>query len=237
MNRFSTVAATGVALVTLLSGRADAQVRTGSTLQVDAEVTDGAGGEVTSASYSMVTAASQTQVGEAQSANWTLEIGFLPGDPANTPPVLADIPTPQSAPEHFTFTIQLGATDPDAPPQLLTYGMTGAPANATLDPGTGLFSFRPDESQGGTSYPVEFTVDDGEEGVDSQEVTIQVVESDTGEGDVNQDGEVDEFDIAIIALYFALDSTAYENADQDGSGIIGGGDFARVIANWGNVYM
>jgi hypothetical protein len=155
---------------------------------------------------------------------------------SNFEPLLDVISTPQTAPEHFVFEIDLEATDADVPPQTLSYGMTGAPVNATLDTATGLFSFRPDESQGGQSYIVTFTVDDGAEGSDSQDVQIDVTESDTGEGDVDKDGDVDAVDIAIIAFYFGLEAGAYPDADLDQSGFIDGGDFAEVIANWGNHY-
>jgi len=229
MKRLRTIAAAGAVLATLLSGAARAETRTGSTLEIEAEVTDGAGDTVTSASFTLVTAVSQTQVGEAQSTNYTLEIGFLPGDPANTFPVLAFI-GPQSPPEHFIFEIDLEATDPDVPPQMLFFDMLTPPPGATLDAATGLFSFRPDESQGGDSYTVTFTVDDGEGGFDSLAVQIDVIESGTGEGDVDQDGDVDAIDIGWIALYFAQPADAYPNADLDENGTIGGGAVCQASA-------
>ena len=112
----------------------------------------------------------------------------------------------------------------------------GAPLGATLDTATGVFSFRPDETQGVGSFTVTFTVDDGAGGTDSQEVQIDVAESDTGEGDVDQDGDVDAADIATVALYFGQPAGVWPEADVDGNGTIGGGDFAMVIMNWGNRY-
>jgi hypothetical protein len=165
---------------------------------------------------------------------WAMEEPFTI-DP-NTDPVLTPVSSPQAAAEHFVFEIDLEATDADLPPQVLTFGMLNAPPGATLDPATGLFSFTPDETQGGQSYTVTFTVDDCAGGSDSQDVQIDVTESDTGEGDVDKDGDVDAVDIAIIAFHFGLGAGACPDADLDDSGTIGGGDFARVIANWGNHY-
>ena len=52
------------------------------------------------------------------------------------------------------------ATDPDVPPQTLTFSLTSGPTNATIDPITGVFSFRPLVSQAGATYPITVTVAD-----------------------------------------------------------------------------
>ncbi|MHC4250911.1 MAG: hypothetical protein ACYS9X_17425 [Planctomycetota bacterium] len=86
MRRLRTVAAAGVALAALLCCTARAETRTGSTMQIDAEVTDGAGDVVTSTSYSMAFSVSQTQVGEVKNATYKLDIGFIAAAPPNTGP-------------------------------------------------------------------------------------------------------------------------------------------------------
>jgi hypothetical protein len=86
MKRPAIIAALGFVVTALLCCTARAQTRTGSTMEIDAEVTDGAGDVVTSASYSMVTSVSQTQVGHVASASFKLDIGFIAAAPPNTGP-------------------------------------------------------------------------------------------------------------------------------------------------------
>ncbi len=73
-----------------------------------------------------------------------------------------------------TLQFLLDATDPDLPEQDLTFTMSGAPTNATLDGAE--FTWTPDASQSGTTNVVTFTVTDN--GVppmsSSQNVTIVV---------------------------------------------------------------
>ena len=46
------------------------------------------------------------------------------------------------------------------PPQALTFSLTSGPTNATIDPSTGAFSFRPLVSQAGATCPITVTVTD-----------------------------------------------------------------------------
>ena len=102
-------------------------------------------------------------------------------NPVNDPPVLAPVgarQTDEFTPLSFTAT----ATDVDLPPQTLTYSISGAPANATFDTATGLFSWTPEAGQAGTdgvSYTVTVTVtDDGvapDNQSDSETFTITLV--------------------------------------------------------------
>ncbi|HVM48302.1 MAG TPA: pectinesterase family protein [Candidatus Acidoferrum sp.] len=69
---------------------------------------------------------------------------------SNTAPLLNAIPD-QTVNVGVVVNVAPVATDPDVPPQTLTFSLTSAPANATVDPVTGAFSFRPLTSQAGTS--------------------------------------------------------------------------------------
>lgn len=80
----------------------------------------------------------------------------------NNPPVLSPIGNKEIFEMSATsFTIE--ATDPDSPPQVLTYTMTlGNPAatGAVFNPSTRTFTWTPIEVQGPGSYPVTFRVCD-----------------------------------------------------------------------------
>jgi hypothetical protein len=77
----------------------------------------------------------------------------------NHPPVLAPIGN-QTVDEGTTLAIQASATDPD-PGQTLTYSLgPGAPSGATIDPGSGAFSWTPDPYRGAGSYSITITVTD-----------------------------------------------------------------------------
>src|SRR5262249_21398225 len=59
-----------------------------------------------------------------------------------------------------SFTVE--ATDPDVPPNNLTYRLTDAPAGATLDPVSGSFEWTPTPSQTNSTNVITVTVtDDG----------------------------------------------------------------------------
>lgn len=80
----------------------------------------------------------------------------------NTRPVLSEMPS-GSITEGVTFTFPVLASDLDAPAQRLTYALgLGAPADASLDPITGVFSWTPAEEQGPGLYAIVLSVtDDG----------------------------------------------------------------------------
>ncbi len=70
------------------------------------------------------------------------------------PPVLAPIPD-RTVAEHATLIFRASATDADLPAQSLVYTLAaGAPAGARITPGGGVFSWTPDESQGGRTYTI-----------------------------------------------------------------------------------
>jgi hypothetical protein len=63
--------------------------------------------------------------------------------PANHPPVVALMPD-QTIYLGQTLTFTIFASDPDAPPEKLTFSLDNAlPAGATINPATGLFSWTP----------------------------------------------------------------------------------------------
>jgi PKD domain-containing protein/putative Ig domain-containing protein/parallel beta helix pectate lyase-like protein/Big-like domain-containing protein len=78
----------------------------------------------------------------------------------NTAPVLASIGS-KVIDESRTLTFTVSATDADLPLNALTYGLApGAPAGATIDSATGLFTWTPTEVQGPGSYAATFVVSD-----------------------------------------------------------------------------
>jgi hypothetical protein len=95
----------------------------------------------------------------------------------NQAPVLDPIENatiPELAPYSFTA----AATDPDLPPQTLTFSLTGAPEGAMIDPATGVFTWTPTEAQGPGTYTFTVQVCDSFEppACASQEVTLTVTE-------------------------------------------------------------
>jgi len=95
----------------------------------------------------------------------------------NVAPVLASIGN-HTINEEEPFTLTASATDHDIPANALTYSLIGAPAGASIDPATGIFSWTPSEAQGPGSFT--FTVqvtDDGNPPMsDSETITIIVNE-------------------------------------------------------------
>ena len=65
----------------------------------------------------------------------------------NVRPVLAAIPD-QTNDEMTVFSYLATATDDDRPAQTLTYSLTNSPANASINPVTGLITWTPTEAQG-----------------------------------------------------------------------------------------
>src|SRR4029453_19357791 len=80
----------------------------------------------------------------------------------NTAPVLAAIAN-QTVNEGATLSFTVTATDPDLPVNDLTYALEpGAPAGASINATTGLFTWTPNEAQGPSSFVINVRViDDG----------------------------------------------------------------------------
>ncbi|HVU27599.1 MAG TPA: glycosyl hydrolase [Verrucomicrobiae bacterium] len=77
----------------------------------------------------------------------------------NNPPVLAAIPN-QTILAGRTLQITNSASDPDVPPQLLTYSLLNAPAGATIDTNSGVFTWRPAIAQSPSTQTVTVVVSD-----------------------------------------------------------------------------
>jgi uncharacterized protein (UPF0179 family) len=90
----------------------------------------------------------------------------------NAAPVLAPI-GPKSVNEQVLLSFTATATDPDLPPNGLTFTLSGAPAGASITP-AGLFTWTPTEAQGPGSYPVTIRVTDNGVPVESVEETITI---------------------------------------------------------------
>lgn len=79
---------------------------------------------------------------------------------SNQPPVLDPIGA-KVVDELTTLVFTATATDPDVPGQALTFSLgPGAPAGASIDPLTGMFTWTPTEAQGPGIYPVKVIVTD-----------------------------------------------------------------------------
>ncbi len=94
--------------------------------------------------------------GQDSTTNWfTITVNTV-----NRPPVLASIP-PQTVTEGQLLTFTATATDPDVPPQKLTFTLGGnAPAGATIDPVSGVFRWTPPIGLGGSTQSVTVVVTD-----------------------------------------------------------------------------
>ena len=78
----------------------------------------------------------------------------------NLPPVIASIP-PKTVDEEATLTFTATATDPDIPANTLSFSLEDAPAGATIDSETGVFSWTPDNTMGTQDYTFKVCVSDG----------------------------------------------------------------------------
>jgi len=94
--------------------------------------------------------------------------------PLNTPPVLSPIGD-KTVDEMTTLSFTATATDPDVPPQTLTFSLgPGAPSGASITSG-GFFTWTPTEDQGPSSYIIRIIVSDGI-AQDYEDITVTVNE-------------------------------------------------------------
>ena len=92
----------------------------------------------------------------------------------NNAPVLAPILS-RNINEGSTLTVTNSATDPDNPPQLLTFSLgANAPAGMTIDPASGLISWTPTEAQGPGNYSITVRVTDNGTPLQSDAKTFSV---------------------------------------------------------------
>jgi autotransporter-associated beta strand protein len=92
--------------------------------------------------------------GSVTSSTATLTVG-------NTAPVFTPV-SDQTVNVGVTVNVTNVATDPDVPPQTLTYSLLSGPGNAGFDTGTGVFTWRPEVTQAdSTNIIVVVATDDG----------------------------------------------------------------------------
>ncbi len=91
----------------------------------------------------------------------------------NTLPTLRDVAN-QSTQVGVPWSLQLIASDVDAPPQTLTFQLTKAPEGMTIDPASGKISWTPKASQTLQTFPVTGTVADGQGGSATRDFSIAV---------------------------------------------------------------
>ncbi len=106
-------------------------------------------------------AANETQLSATNSFSITV-------NEVNLPPVLT-VPANQALDELIAWNAAAMATDPDLPPNVLTFALVSAPEGLSLDPVTGAISWTPGETQGPGEHIIEVQVSDN--GIPSLSVT------------------------------------------------------------------
>jgi hypothetical protein len=87
----------------------------------------------------------------------SMSIVTFAGTATNIAPIVTPIPN-QTVNAGVTVQVTNKASDVFTPPQTLTHGLLNAPATATLDPSTGIFSWRPPVSSANTTNIVSIAV-------------------------------------------------------------------------------
>jgi hypothetical protein len=91
----------------------------------------------------------------------------------NKAPVVAAIPD-QTVDEETALGFTASATDPDVPANSLAFSLSGAPAGASINPATGVFSWTPTEAQGPGVYTFQVRATDDGSPVLFGETTVKV---------------------------------------------------------------
>ena len=171
----------------------------------------------------------------------------------NVAPVLGGIGD-QAIDELLELTFTATANDADLPANTLTYSLdAGAPAGASIDPASGVFSWTPTEAQGPGDYSITVRVtDDGTPALDDSEtITVTVNEPNVapvlgiiGNQEIDEQTELaftvtaTDADLSANALTFSLDAGAPAGASIDpGSGVFrwtpseaqGSGDYSITV--------
>ncbi len=92
----------------------------------------------------------------------------------NSAPVLDPIGS-KSVAEGELLIFTATAVDSDIPTNTLTYSLVGAPAGASIDPATGVFTWTPTTTQGPVTYTFDVVVSDGTFS-DSENISVTVTE-------------------------------------------------------------
>jgi RHS repeat-associated protein len=93
----------------------------------------------------------------------------------NLAPILATIPT-QRVDEFALLSVELNATDADLPANTLVYSIVSGPDGASIDSGSGRFTWTPTEDQGPGTYNITVQVDDQAGGTDQESFVVEVRE-------------------------------------------------------------
>ncbi|MCB0358793.1 MAG: putative Ig domain-containing protein, partial [Bdellovibrionales bacterium] len=109
---------------------------------------------------------------KSQISNYIASVSCLSEVSGNTAPQFIVDPGTQSLTEGVTYSLQLQATDAENDPLLYSVP-AGLPAGASLDPSSGLFTWKPDSSQSG-QYSLTFRVADPSGASDELQVLFQV---------------------------------------------------------------
>lgn len=80
--------------------------------------------------------------------------------PVNDAPTIAEVHG-ETVDEGAAVTVTPVGSDPESPPQVLTYSLADGPAGMSVDAATGVVSWTPTESQGPGVYPIVLDVSDG----------------------------------------------------------------------------
>lgn len=102
----------------------------------------------------------------------TIRISVTEG---NRPPMLTDLGD-QTIDEQTLLMFTAPASDPDLPVNALVYSLVDAPAGASIS-GGGIFTWTPTEAQGPASYTFTVRVMDSGSLVDTESVTVTVIET------------------------------------------------------------
>jgi len=78
----------------------------------------------------------------------------------NAAPAIANVPASATISELAPYTFTATATNEETPPEVLTFSLVGAPAGASIDGTTGVFTWTPTEAQGPGVYPFTVRVSD-----------------------------------------------------------------------------
>ncbi len=119
------------------------------------------------ASYTFDVCASDGSLSDCETI--TVEVAEV-----NQAPVLAAIGA-KTIEEGSLLTFTASATDGDLPANTLTYSLTGAPAGASINPSTGVFTWTPGYDQGPATFTFSVVVSDGT-ATDSETITVTVTQ-------------------------------------------------------------
>jgi Ca2+-binding RTX toxin-like protein len=108
----------------------------------------------------------------------TIETQVFPaGTGGITPPILSGVPVSANIDEGQTLAFTASAADPNVG-QTVAFSLVGAPTGASIDPGTGVFTWTPTEAQGPDTFVFLVRASDGLANTD-QQVTVIVREVNT----------------------------------------------------------